>query len=248
MPEVITSTGNATVKCLVRLARAEGRRADGAFLVEGRRAIAAFLAAGWQPRRLYLRADLERPPEWPESAVQGLAAPVCRRVSQHRTASGYLAEFPLPTEPRLDPAAGGLVCAGIADPGNLGTLVRSAAAFGLDQVVVLGGADPYAPKVVQASAGALARVRLARLDDLGPLAGGAPCVALLAAGGAGVEAFPAGPAWIVAGSEAHGVPVAALAACDRRVTLPMPGGTESLNAGIAGSIACFLAAGLHRPG
>ncbi|MDA3962699.1 MAG: RNA methyltransferase [Planctomycetota bacterium] len=246
MDAPITSTGNPTVKRLVRLAKRSERRASGRFLVEGSRAVDGFLAAGWAPQGLYLRDDLAAPPAWHERPIQLMAAHVIDRISSHHSASGYIAEFAIPEPAALDPAAGGVVCAELADPGNVGTLLRSAAAFGLSQVYLLGGVDPFAPKVVQSSAGALASLRLAWGPDIAPVLAGAPLVALVASEGLGPESLPAGPTWLVVGSEAHGITPDLQARCDLRLTLPMPGGTESLNAGVAGSIGCFLAAGLHR--
>ena len=243
----LSSTANPEVRRLVRLQRAAGRRELGAFVVEGRRAIAAYLAAGWQPRACYLRADLDPPEEWAERSWRRISTAVATRCSTQRSPSGYLAEFALPGAATLDPARGGLVLAGVADPGNAGTLLRSAAAFALGQVLILGGADPWSPKVVQAGAGAqailaLRRVEAAAVAELEHLAAGAACCALVVAGGA--PDLPPPPRWLVVGSEAHGLDPALLAACSHRLSLPMPGGSESLNAGVAGSIACFLAAGL----
>jgi tRNA G18 (ribose-2'-O)-methylase SpoU len=135
-----------------------------------------------------------------------------------------------------------LVLQGIADPGNLGTLIRCAAAFAIRQVVLVGGSDPFAHKVVQASAGELATVALHRFDPsdgLKSLAGGAPCCALMVRAGVDPADLPRRPRWLVVGSEAHGLDEVTLAACAERVTLPMPGGTESLNAAMAGAIACY---------
>jgi TrmH family RNA methyltransferase len=248
--EAITSTANSEVKRLVRLQRAAGRREQAVFLVEGLRAIDGFLVAGQVPRCLYLREDLEPPASWNQLPLRLVSRAVAERVSTQRSVSGYLAEFPLPASAELEPSRGGLVLAGVADPGNMGTLLRSAAAFGLAQVALLGGADPWAPKVVQASAGALASLRLQRSEGEDPallaaLVAGAPGCALVVSGGQ-AAALPPPPLWMVVGSEAHGLGPELLAHCTHRLTLPMPGGGESLNAGVAGSIACFLAQGLHR--
>lgn len=247
----ITSTANPEVKRLVRLQRAAGRREQGCFAVEGRRAIDGFIAAGWQPLRCFLRDDLAPPPGWGSATLRLMSTAVAERCSSQRSPSGYLAEFALPDPAALDPAAGGLVLAGVADPGNLGTLLRSAAAFGLGQVLLLGGADPWAPKVVQAGVGAQAGLAVRRVDDpdavpaLDEVLAGAPGCALVVDGGGAAE-LPPPPLWLVVGSEAHGIPAEFVARCRHRLTLPMPGGTESLNAGVAGSIACFLVSGLHR--
>lgn len=250
----LSSTANPEVKRLVRLQRAAGRRAEGAFVVEGRRAIEGYLAAGWRPRACWLRQDLDQPPGWEDLPLRRMGATVATRCSTHATPPGYLAEFPLPAPATLDPAGGGLVLAGVGDPGNVGTLLRSAAAFGLRQVLLLDGADPFAPKVVQAGSGAQALLALRRVEGadaggaaLADLAAAAPCCALVVDGG-GLDQLPPPPLWLVVGSEAHGIAPELVARCNRRLTLPMPGGGESLNAGVAGSIACFLVQGLDRWG
>lgn len=228
----------ALVRQVVALHEAAGRREAGAFLVEGRRAIAGFLAAGSIPRLLLVAEDVALPADWPPART--VARRLVERCSAVRTASGYLAVFPLPTPSPPDPRAGGLVLAGVSDPGNLGTLLRTAAAFALRQVVVCGGADPFGPKAVQASAGALAALQVHR--DLRPeaLAGGARLCALMPRDGSAPAALAPGPRWLVVGGEAEGVPADWLAACAERLTLPMPGGAvESLNAAVAGAIALW---------
>ncbi len=242
MSTLITSPDNPLIKRLRRLHEVRHRRDDGAFLVEGQRAIAGFLAHGWQAQELLLLADLALPESWDEQAVTRIVPAIAAKLSQASTPSGYLATFRLPEPRPLAPAAGGLVLCGIADPGNLGTLIRCAAAFAIRQVVLVGGTDPYAHKVVQASAGELASIDLHRFEPaagLAALAGGAPCCALVVRGGSDPAALPRQPRWLVVGSEAHGLDADQLAASAERVTLPMPGGAESLNAAMAGAIACY---------
>ncbi len=245
MNQPLLSPDNPLVKRWRSLHDTRGRREAGAFLVEGRRAIDGFLAAGWRPEVILVRLGEELPGTWPEDAAQPVSARVAERLSQASTASGYLGVFPIPVPPPLDLQAGGLVLAEVGDPGNAGTLLRSAAAFGVRQVVLLGGVEPWGAKTVQASAGALALLHVHQLADtfgLAPLAGGAPCCALVVSGGSAPAALCAGPRWLVVGSEAHGLRPEWLVACSERLTLPMPGPVESLNAAVAGSLACYLLA------
>ena len=234
----LTSVDNPLVKRLATLVSASGRRAEGLFLAEGSRLIDGLLSAGWKPTHLLVRADLPVPEHWPE--VIRVSERVAGKLSQAATASGYCAAFPMPKPAPLEPAAGGLVLAGVADPGKVGTLIRSAAAFGIRHVVLSGGADPFGPKVVQATAGALALVHLHQVQGPHAVQGGAPCCGLVVAGGLPPAALARGPRWLVVGGEANGIPAEWLTACRERLTLPMPGGTESLNAAIAGSIAAYL--------
>lgn len=244
----ITAADNPLIKQLVRLHDGRHRREERRFIAEGRRTIQAFLDAGWTAEQLLIRVGEELPPGWPQARVRLVGERVAAKVSQTTTPSGYLAVFAIPTAPPLALAAGGLVLAQIADPGNLGTLIRSAAAFAVPQIVLLGGADPYAYKAVQASAGALARMAITQLPEhTGPevLAGGAALCALVVSGGSSPGQLPPRARWLVVGSEAHGLRADWRAGCSERLTLPMPGRVESLNAAIAGSIACYL---LSQPG
>lgn len=234
------SADNPLVRDLRELHRPEGRRNAQAVLVEGQRAIAGFLAAGWQPDLVLTPPDAVVPAAWPAS--RPCSARAATRLTQAKTASGWFARFPWPTPPALEVAIGGLVLVEIADPGNVGTLLRSAAAFGWRQVVVVGGADPWGAKVVQATAGALGGLAMhVWAADQGPetLHGGAPLTALVVSGGRAPEDLPPGPRWLVVGSEAHGLDQRWLAACAEQLTLPMPGPVESLNAAVAGAIACY---------
>lgn len=234
---LIQAADNPLIKELAGLHDASGRRAAGAFLVEGRRAIAGLLAAGWTPLRLCIREGEEQPDGWPVAITLGERA--AKRASAASTPSGYLASFALPDPGPLDPAAGGLILAGVADPGNLGTLLRTAAAFAVGQVACVGGADPFGGKAVQASAGAIAAVRLFRPQSWSAFSGGAGLTALVPRGGA-APPLPAGPRWLVVGGEADGIPAEGLAACSEQLSLPMPGSAvESLNAAVAGAIALW---------
>lgn len=244
----IRAADNPLVKQLAALHDAAGRRAANAFLIEGRRAIDGLLQAGWKPLQLLVREGLEIPAAWPEPVVLGERA--AAKASAASTPSGYLAVFPLPEAPPLDRAAGGLVLAGVSDPGNLGTLLRTAAAFGVRQVVCAGGADPFGSKAVQSSAGAIAALHLHRCTDATVLTGGAPLCALVPRGGLPPDDCPSGARWLVVGGEADGIPDAWLAACTQRLTLPMPGAAvESLNAAVAGAVAMYalLVAGRRAP-
>lgn len=235
----ITAPTNPLVKRLQRLHRAAQRRAAGLFLIEGERAITALLALGWQPQHLLHRQGDPVPADWPPACA--CSAAVIDRLSQARTASGYLAVFPIPAPAAIDPAAGGLLCWAIRDPGNLGSLLRSAAAFGQAQVVLVDCCDPWGPKTVQSSAGVVPVIALAAYEheqarrELLPRG-----LALVPREGRPPTDFPAGERpWLVIGNEAHGLPAEVITACAARLTLPMRAEVESLNAAMAGSIACY---------
>jgi TrmH family RNA methyltransferase len=247
----LTSTDNTLIKALARLDQARERRDQGLFLVEGRRAIATMLDHGRTPVHLFRRDDVAHPDGWPEATT--VSARVAERLSQASSPSGLVAAFPLPDTGTLGAealAAGGLVLVSVGDPGNLGTLIRTAAAMGVRRIVCVDGADPFAPKAVQSTAGTLALVAITCLSEAAALTtllaeGAAPCCALVVRGGVAPKDLPAGPRWLLVGSEAHGLAEAWMAGARQRLTLPMPGGAESLNAAIAGSIALYLL--MERP-
>ena len=143
-----------------------------------------------------------------------------------------------------------LVAPHIADPGNAGTLIRSAAAAGAETIVLgPGSVDAYNPKTVRASAGACFAVQIVEgvpavqaLEALGNA--GVRRVGALAAGGVAPEAVDlTGPTAIVLGHEVHGL--AADLPLDERITIPMLG-AESLNVGMAGTLLLFEAARQRR--
>jgi TrmH family RNA methyltransferase len=236
------SPENPLVRTLRDLHRAEGRRHAGAVLVEGRRAIDGFLAGAWVCDLILTPTDQDPPDTWPAHLCRHVSPKAIARLSQTKTPSGWFARFLLPKPEPLDPQRGGLVLVGVGDPGNVGTLIRSAAAFACPQVVCIGGADPFGHKVIQASAGALCQTRLSiHPAACGPeLLAGAALTALVVKGGHAAESLPRRPRWLVVGSEAEGLDAAWTAACSEHITLPMARTSESLNAAVAGSIACYL--------
>lgn len=153
--------------------------------------------------------------------------------------------------PPAGPPSGGhlLVAWGVSDPGNVGTLIRCAAAFGMGFAAGPGTADPWAPKVLRSAAGGHFRAGAARVSTLDELrAGGRLLVATVAREGMAPASLPAVPLAILVGEEARGLAAEVVGACDLAVTIPMPGGTESLNAGVAGAILAYEVAGRRAGG
>ncbi len=236
------------IKRVRQLHDARTRREAGVCLVEGMRAISACLDAGWLTEHIFITGDQPLPTTWPAYGIVRVTERVAEKISQAHSASGYLAIFTVSTPPAINIQAGGLVLVGVSDPGNLGTLIRCAAAFALRQVVLVGGADPFTHKVVQSTAGTLASVQLYRMDNEEELVGlltGATCCALVVRDGQHPAQLIRKPRWLMVGSEAHGLSAGLLSACQERLTLPMPGQAESLNAAMAGAIAFYA---LFAPG
>jgi TrmH family RNA methyltransferase len=244
-----------------RLQRRKDRDQTGRFLAEGPQAVRSALGAGavlelfGTPAALQRYADLaaQAPLTSPvtEEAIEALAETV---QPQGLVAVCEQIDVPLrdalAKRPRLV-----AVAAEIRDPGNAGTVLRTADAAGADAVIFAGDAvDPYNGKCVRASAGSLFHVEVIRsplavvdaLRDAG--------LQVLATTGYGADdldsllddgVLAAPTAWLF-GSEAHGLPESLLAAADRRVRVPIYGGAESLNLAAAAAVCLYASARAQR--
>jgi RNA methyltransferase, TrmH family len=229
----ISSPHNDRLKEIRKLARRRSREQTGRFVAEGEDLLAAADAAGWPALERYCAAG---------SGLHGIEVEpeLLAGVSQLGSGTRALAVY----EQRWADAPLGPLCValhGISDPGNVGTILRSALAFGASWVALgRGCADPYGPKAVRASMGAVFAVPLARVGD-GMLAGlPGVTVALDAHGGeplADALAAVDGPLTLVVGAERAGLPDDVLAACDRTARIPIH--SESLNAAMAASVALY---------
>jgi TrmH family RNA methyltransferase len=256
-PEVITSAANPAIALVRSLARRDRRAAEGAFVVEGRRAVHDALQTGAVPRLLLMRQD-----ETESSQDLPLPAAVQTRVVERRlfdrlsavqTPQGILAVFPFPSlapDPE-DPAPLALVIDRLRDPGNLGTLLRSAAGAGVNAVYLSPETvDPWNPKVVRAGMGAHFRVPLVTLDVgvLDELRQRLPRRVIASA--AATRPYDAsdwtGAAALVIGGEAEGVGPELKAWGTEEVGIPLHHRVESLNAAVAGAVILFEAARQRR--
>lgn len=187
--------------------------------------------------------------------VRMVADGVIARVGSTVTPQPVLAVVRRPPErPRvLEQATLVVGCVDVADPGNAGTILRSAAAAGAGAVVMTSEcADVWSPKVVRASAGAVLRVPVATVDTAAAMierleAAGLRPVAAVPRGGRPPEAVElAGRVAIVVGNEAHGLGDEIEARIAEHVTIPMASGAESLNVAMTVAVLCFEAARQRR--
>jgi RNA methyltransferase, TrmH family len=169
-----------------------------------------------------------------------VAPGLLREVSALGSGTRALAVYPQ----RWAPAPAGPVCValwGVGDPGNVGTVLRSALAFGAASVAIgPGSSDPFAPKAVRASMGALFSVPVARVRAVSELPGRK--VALVARAGRPIDAVTSHPSgaltWVV-GAEREGLPHDVVVACDEVAHIPIA--SESLNAAMAATVALYAA-------
>ena len=223
----ITSPNNDQLKEIRKLAGRKWRDKLRQFVAEGEDLLAAADAAGWQhiARLVAEGSGLEG-----EEVKPHLLAQVSQLGSGTRALAVYSQQWA--------PAAVGPLCLalwGVNDPGNVGTALRGALAFGAASVALgPGTADPYGHKAVRASMGALFQVPVTRVRDPSELPGRR--IALVAHGGEPLAAID-GDVTLVVGAEREGLPAKVVAACDGTATIPVH--AESLNAAMAATVALY---------
>lgn len=257
MPD-LTSTANPRVKQLVRLRTRRHRDAAGVTVIEGHDELALALDAGVEPDEVYWAPDLVRSSEllerMPAARRFSVSREVFARIAYRESPDGWLAVAAAPgvalADLRLGPAPLLLVAEGVEKPGNVGAMLRTAEACGVDAVVIAtperGGTDFANPNVVRASKGTVFAVPVASastpevLDWLAHRG-----IAAVVTSPAGTTALAAadltGPTALVIGTEATGVTAAWLERADATVAIPMRGRVNSLNASIAAAVVLYEA-------
>jgi TrmH family RNA methyltransferase len=252
MAPTITSAANPRYKLARALLTRRGRQKHRRLLLEGPRLISDSISAGFPPALVLFdeAAAAALAPVLTAAAAAGadvlsLKSELLAELCQTVTPQGVVAVAPWP---EVVPGNEGwsLIVDGMQDPGNVGTLLRSAAAAGLDQVILLPGVtDPWAPKVLRAGMGAHFRVAIRLARDLAQVeAWIGPAQRLLATAAAPTlytEIDWTRPSALVVGSEAEGPRLTASWSGLREVAIPMARGMESLNAAVAGSVILFEA-------
>ncbi len=259
---LISSGQNPRVKAVVRLRERRHRQAEGVLIVEGADELTLALEAGVRPTQVFVCRELSQarpggaprqPPLPGDVEVIEVTAPVFAKLAYRENPDGWLAVVPAPWSglealaARLSPNPLLLVCEAVEKPGNLGAMLRTADAAGVDALLVCDpGTDPGNPNVVRASRGTLFTVPVA-------LASGAEALAWLRARGImTVAATPQaerlytqvdlrGPAAIVVGAEDQGLSEPWLRRADQQARIPMAGRVNSLNVSAAAALLLYEA-------
>lgn len=260
-PELITSRDNPTIRFARNLQRRRFRDRERAILLEGVRTIQTAIHHGARLRTLLI--DARQIEALPAGQLQQLAGAANRvlRVSgeafdtvadtEHPQACVAIADMPqatLPAHPTML-----LVLDAVRDPGNLGTLIRSAAATGTDGVVLLPGcADPYNPKAIRSSVGLVYALPVVRVASPGALRehGGEQQLEIILAAADGAHLWDqvdwTRPFALALGGEAAGATMDMRTYADLTVSLPMAPGIESLNVAAAGAALLYEAVRQRR--
>jgi RNA methyltransferase, TrmH family len=251
--DAITSTRNPRVRELAGLASARTRRAQGRHLVEGPHAVGEALHAGLVEELLVLAGGEFSLPTVPTAVrVTPVSPHVLERLADTTSPQGILAVCRTPQTTLAEVVGRGVlvVLHAVADPGNAGTILRTADAAGAAGVVLtVGSVDPYGPKALRAAAGST--YHLPVVTGVGFRALLAACRAhaqrVLAVDGAATTSVfvlegDDAPVALVLGNEAHGLPAAVTSEVDGAVAVPLYGRAESLNVAAAAAIAIYAAA------
>jgi TrmH family RNA methyltransferase len=248
---MLTSVKNPRIQHIRKLqSSARARRKDGLFVVEGVRLAEEVLAAERSPEYVLFTDGLSNRGQQTVDRFSSLgidvipvAPQVMQAASDTQTPQGILAVLPIPVGEMPSDLNFALVLDSVRDPGNLGTLLRTALAAGVDAVFLTpGSVDPFSPKVVRAGMGAHFKLPIFSLDWTAISKQLADLSIFLADIAEGVPYFDTGfetPLALVIGGEAQGAGSQAAELATSRVHIPMPGEAESLNAAIAGAILMF---------
>ncbi len=252
--EYISSRQNEKVKFFSKLSDQKYRREAGLFLAEGVKLADEAVRAGRAEYLLISEDALETPAvkevldKSGESVIKYILADAAfDKVSTEQAPQGIIAvcRIPSESEPEAEDLRGVRVIAldGIRDPGNLGTILRTALAFGYGEVALYDCADLYGPKTVRASMGALFRIRADVSSDLPSFlsslkeSGRRVLGAALCDGAKTFDGNDTDPSDVVViGNEGHGISPAVLDACTSFIKIPMSSHSESLNAAVAASV------------
>ncbi len=242
MTEKLSSRQSGVIRRIRELARNGAvRREEGIFLCDGEKLLREAMRSGAEPICVLWKG--KRLSGYPDFAVEYLLSDeLYDYVSPMNNSPGPLFSVRMPEEDQATELRSAIVLEGVQDPGNVGTVLRAADAFGIDAVIMLEGcADCYAPKTVRAGMGAVFRQRvlhMSRTEIVGfchavglPLYGAA-----LTDNASDLRELSLSRAAVAIGSEGKGLSRELLACCDGELIIPMSGEAESLNAAVAAAI------------
>ena len=237
----ITSQQNPHVKLVRSLEDKKARREHGLFVAEGLTMLERAAACGWTPE-LYLATK----PAWIWDAHKPLLVSdkIMSVLSAQNNAHDVLATFKQRWQPHPGKTGLWLALEDIRDPGNLGTIIRTADAAGAEGIILVGDCcDPYAPECVRATTGSVFAVPLVKMPTpqfVGFLKGWpGESVGTSMASKTGYRRDYKRPTLLVMGSESRGLTAPVASACKTLVTIPMREGVESLNVATATALMLY---------
>lgn len=238
----ITSTENQIIKHIRKLSAHTYRKRCGETVLEGERLVNDCMRYGGKINAVLLREDYKGSVPACEK-IYKTTAKIFDAFSETTTPQGILAIASVTMKNAKEIARGGLVvvCDRVQDPGNLGTILRTAHAVGADGVILLkGSADPFSLKTVRASMGSCFAISVGEADEMPSFEGYTSFCGTLSDKTVSLyeTVFPK-KTLLVLGNEANGASEDVIASCEKHIRIPMPGGAESLNVAAAGAVMMY---------
>lgn len=242
---VITSKNNPLIKETVSLKEKKGRKEHRSFLVEGHKMAMESLNSPLQTARIFMTpayAD-EYGALFPVELCVTVSEDVMRHLCDEKTPQGVVCRVAIPQTEKVRPTDNCLILDGVADPGNMGAIIRTANAAGYDALYLTKDCtDPFSPKSVRASMSGIFATKIIEVEreELPILFSGFDVFVADMVGENAFSVLPNGPFALAIGNEGRGLSTQVRDMATKVVSIPMKGGQESLNASVAAGVLMYL--------
>ncbi len=241
MKNKITARDNPVIKNTAKLLKSrEERHTQGLFLCEGAVMLEEAVRSGARIDKVFVREGMTLPVEPEGAEIYEVSAGVLEKLSDVKTPQGIVFTVAIPRDKQLQ-GRHVLALENLQDPGNVGTAIRTAEAFGMDSIALVGNvADVYSPKTVRSTMGSIFRLNICAMDADAFFAQAQALELPVYAAALTDKAVPIGSvsfekAAVMIGNEANGLSEKALDKCDKHVIIPI-NGIQSLNAAVAAAV------------
>lgn len=237
---VITSTDNAKVQEVAKLADKKYRKFYQSYVIEGERLVRDAIFHGAQVQNIFVSESVVEELDFPNAIV--VSDRVFAKMSGTVNSQGVLAVAKIPQAELVEPQGNCLILDNLQDPGNIGTLIRTAVACEFTDIYAVNCADLYSPKVVRSAMSAHFCLNLHQTDDIAKVFDVASKNVILACDMGGRNIFDCkfdGNVALVLGNEGNGLSAYSRANANDTICLPMANNFESLNVAVAGSVIMY---------
>lgn len=239
---ILTSKNNPLIKETAGLKDKKGRKQTGLFLVEGIKMLRECAQSDFVIDRVFVSEDFDGDLPVDESKIVWVSKDIMHFLSDEKTPQGVLCRVQMPTHSLCAPTSSCLILDGVADPGNIGAIIRTANASGYKEIYLTEGcADPYAPKSVRASMSGVffTKIYQATRAEILPLMHDTPIVVADMHGKSVFDFTAPNKFALVIGNEANGVSEQVRSVAKYTVKIPMEQTQESLNASVSAGILMY---------
>ena len=242
---LITSRKNKLILFAHSLRDKRVRDSEGVFFTEGKKLYLEGIESGLLPKIVFVTRELyEDMGDVKGEEIYEVTGEVYEKITDEKAPEGIFAVFEKPTVKRRDGKSAIVLLEGIQDPGNLGTILRSAVAFGFGEAILVRSADPFSPKAVRSTMGGIFKLPIASFDAIEEAVEYAKgksdkiVATALHRDSKSIADSDTSFATIMIGSEGRGLSERAISLADEKIIIPMEN-TESLNASVAGAIVMY---------